>query len=162
MKVLEQIERTSEPKFAAMYAALSTQGVGPLDLEVAQALNYRPHAIRKIPLEQRARKARQIMLGKRNVELAYEFIGTYLVKERKELVTGFLDATGVKHEDGMIADLDSARPDATKLAAAVAELDGKFEPEDVTLYLALCAEQWPQVSELETLWRSRLGATASA
>lgn len=160
MKVLEQIERTSDPKFSAMYAALSTQGVGPLDLEVAKALNYRPHAIRKIPLEQRARKARQIMLGKRNVELAYEFIGTYLVKEHKELVTGFLDATGVVHEDGMIADLDSTQPAASKLASAVAELDGKFEAEDVTLYLALCAEQWPRVSELETLWRSRLDAAA--
>lgn len=160
MKVLEQLERASDGKFLAMYAALATQGVGPLDLEVAKALHFRPHAIRKLPMEQRAKKARQIMLGKRNVELAYEFIGSYLLKERKALVTGFLDATGVKHEEGMIEDLDGARPDPAKLAGAVAELDREFEAEDVTLYLSLCAEQWPQVRELEALWRSRVGAAA--
>jgi hypothetical protein len=143
-----------------MYEALATQGIGPLDLEVAKALNFRPQAIRKLPMAQRAKKARQIMLGKRNVELAYEFIGSYLLKEHKELVTSFLDATGVKHEDGMIENLDDAKPAAGKIAGAVAELDGKFEPEDVTLYLALCAEQWPNVTELETLWRARAQASA--
>src|SRR5262245_36358149 len=108
MKILEQLERASPAKFLAMYEALSTQGIGPLDLEVAKALNFRPQAIRKLPMEMRAKKARQIMLGKRNAELAYEFIGSYLLKERKALVIGFLDATGVKHEEGMIENVDAA------------------------------------------------------
>ena len=31
-------------------------------------------------------------------------------------------------------------------------------PDDVTLYLALCAEHWPGVPELVALWRRRSGA----
>jgi hypothetical protein len=38
----------------------------------------------------------------------------------------------------------------------VAELDGKHAPGDVTLYLSLCAEQWPQVTEIQDVWKSRL------
>jgi hypothetical protein len=109
-------------------------------------------------MAQRAKRARSILTTKRNAELCYELFGGYLIKQHKELVTGFLDATGVEHQDGMLEDLDHNKPDPAKLEAAVAELDAKFPPEDVTLYLALCAEQWPQVPEIEKLWRKRLGA----
>ena len=156
MKVIEQLKSIDDARFLALYEALAQQGFGPLDNEVAKALKFRPQAIRKLPMAQRARKARQILLARGNAELCYELFGSYLLKERKELVTGFLDATGVEHEDGMIQDLDHNKPDAKKVAAAVEELDAKFDPEDVTLYLSLCAEQWPDVAKLDELWRGRL------
>jgi len=31
----------------------------------------------------------------------------------------------------------------------------KHKSKDVTLYLSMCAEQWPQVPEVDTLWRMR-------
>jgi hypothetical protein len=158
MPVVEELQRLSDARFLQIYQSLENQGFGPLDGEVAKSLNFRPQAIRKLPMAQRAKRARSILTSKRNAELCYELFGSYLIKAHKELVTGFLDATGVKHEDGMLEDLDHNRPDPAKVAGAVAELDGKFAPEDVTLYLALCAEQWPQVPELERLWRARLGA----
>jgi len=73
----------------------------------------------------------------------------------KELVTDFLDETGVEHEDGMIENVDTAKPAADKLAGAVAKLDEKHNPQDVTLYLSMCVEQWPQVPEIESLWSLR-------
>jgi len=162
MKVIEQLKALSEEKFLAVYEALAQQGLGPLDGEVAKAVKFRPHAIRKLPMAKRARKARSILISTANAELCYELLGSYLIQAHKELVTGFLDATGVTHEEGMIEDLDDNQPDAGKLQATVAELDEKFDPEDVTIYLALAAEQWPAVAGLEELWRSRLPSAVSS
>lgn len=155
MPVLEELQRLSDQRFLALYESLSEQGFGPLDGEVAKALRFRPQAIRKLPFDKRARKARSLIESRSNSDLCYELFGTYLVKNRKELVTGFLDATGVRHEDGMIHDIEAAEPDASKIDEAVKELDGRFDPEDVTLYLALCAEQWPRSEALRRAWSAR-------
>jgi len=162
MAVFEHFQHLSEPRFLAIYEALSQQGYGPLDGEVAKLLRFRPQAIKKVPLAKRAQLAKSWIGQKQNAELCYEIFGTYLVRTKRELVTGFLDATGVKHEDGMIGDVDAERPAAEKIPGAVESLDQKFPPEDVTLYLALCAEQWPAVPELEALWRKRAGLEAPA
>lgn len=161
MPVLEQFKLLNDERFLAIYEALSERGYGPLDGEVAKLLKFRPQAIKKIPLAKRAKLAQDWIARKHNAELCYELFGSYLVRTKRELVTGFLDATGVPHQDGMIEDIEAARPDAAKIPAAVAELESKFGAEDVTLYLALCAEQWPSVPELAALWQARSGAPAS-
>ncbi|MBI5433677.1 MAG: hypothetical protein HZA52_12675 [Planctomycetes bacterium] len=156
MQTLEQIRVLSEDRFLMMYESLSTHGFGPLDAEVAKLMKFRPQAIRKLPMAMRAKKAKALLLAQKNAELAYEFLGTYLLKDHKDLVTGFLDATGVAHENGMIDDTPGNLPDADKVAAAVKELDGKFAKDDVTAYLAIAAQQWSEVKSIEPLWRSRL------
>jgi hypothetical protein len=55
----------------------------------------------------------------------------------------------------MINNVDEAQPAGEKIAGAVQDLDGKFDSEDVTLYLAICAEQWPQVTEIQDTWSTR-------
>jgi hypothetical protein len=161
MQVIEQLRKMSPERFLAIYKSLENQGFGPLDGEVAKSLRFRPQAIRKLPIEQRARRARTILEGASNAELAYELFGAYLIKHHKELVTGFLDSTGVKHEEGMIEDVEGQKPAASKLKSAIAELDGKHPPEDVTLYLAIAAEQWPSVTEIDKIWRSRIERESS-
>ena len=161
MKVIEHLKAMDEERFLAMYEALSQEGFGPLDREVAAQLKFRPQAIRKVPMEKRARRAKALLVSRARAELCYDFFGTYLIQHRLELVTGFLDATGVEHEAGMLETLDTNRPDPAKIPDAVKDLDAKFEPDDVTLYLALCAEQWPMVTELDALWRERAGLTVS-
>ena len=155
MQVLQQIQRMTPERFLAIYQSLEQQGFGPLDGEVAKLLKFRPQAIRKLSMEERARTARRILETTHNAQLAYEILGAYLIKHHKELVTGFLDATGVEHKDGMIEDVDAQKPAADKLVAALTELDKKYPPEDVTIYLAICAEQWPDVKPLDELWRKR-------
>jgi len=157
MNVTEQLKQMSDDRFHAMYESLVQNGFGPLDLEVAKSLKFRPQAIRKLPLAQRAKRARSI-LG-RNPEMTYEFFGGYLMEHHKKLVTGFLDGTNVPHEEGMIEDLDAGLPDAAKLGETIEKLDQDFPPEDVTLYLSMCVDQWKDVEGLEQLWRGRLQAT---
>lgn len=156
MHTLEQIRHLSDDRFLLMYESLAQQGFGPLDGEVAKVMKFRPQAIRKLPMAMRAKKAKALLLAQKNAELAYEFLGTYLLKDHKELVTSFLDATGVAHENGMIDDAPDNLPDADKVAAAVKELDAKFEKDDVTAYLAIAAQQWSEIKTIEPLWRSRL------
>jgi len=156
MQVVEQLKQTTPERFLEIYSALENQGFGPLDNEVAKALNFRPQAIKKLPMAQRARRAQSILMAKGNAELTYELFGSYLMKTQKELVTSFLDETGVSHEDGMIDGDEDNVPDVGKLEDALQKLDGDYGPEDVTLYLSICAEQWSQVPEIETAWRGRL------
>jgi hypothetical protein len=155
MKVIEQLRAMSEERFFAIYESLQNQGFGPLDGEVARSLKFRPQAVKKLPLAQRARRAQSILTQTSNAELTYELFGSYLMTNCKELVTDFLDATGVEHEDGMISNIDSSQPAVDKLSVALQELDSKYNSDDVTLYLALCVEQWPSVGELESLWALR-------
>jgi hypothetical protein len=162
MKVIEHLRLLDDARFLSMYEALSQQGFGPLDAQVAAELRFRPQAIRKLPMEKRAKRARALLLAKGKAELCYEFFGAYLLEKRRELVTGFLDATGVKHDKGMLASLGDNQPDPKQIAGAVAELDRRFDPQDVTLYLAMCAQHWPELHELDALWRERAGVPVSS
>lgn len=158
MTVLEHLHAMSPERFLQIYEGLEIQGFGPLDKEVAMSLRFRPQAVKKLPMVQRAKRARSILEMGKSTDLAYEVFGAYLIRHRKELVTGFLDATGVEHQDGMIEDIDAQKPDAAKVESAATELDAKFPPEDVTLYLALAAEQWPDVKPLGDLVKKRQGS----
>jgi uncharacterized protein (UPF0297 family) len=160
--VVQQLELLSDERFLEMYESLSQNGFGPLDAEVAKALKFRPQAIRKLPMPQRAKRARALIRQKHNAELAYELLGGYLMATSKDVVTEFLDLTGVPHEEGMIERLDENTPDLGRLHDAVKALDEKHPPENVTIYLSLCAQQWPLVPELEALWRKRSGAAVDA
>ncbi len=155
MKVIEELKEMSDERFLEIYTALENQGYGPLDGEVARALKFRPHAIKKLPMVQRAKRARLLLERGANAELCYELFGGYLMKERRALVTDFLDATGVAHEDGMLENTAESKPDSAKLSEAITQLDASYDAADVTLYLSMCAEQWPQVPEIESLWRLR-------
>lgn len=154
MAVLEQLRALSDSSFLALYENLTEHGFGPLDAEVARVLKFRPQAIKKLPIAKRAEHARRILLRDSKAELCYELFGTYLMRDKKELVTAFLDATGVPHEEGMLEDTEKT-PDPQKLPTAVEELDGKFARDDVTIYLSMCVEQWPEVPELTALWKAR-------
>lgn len=155
MQVLEQLKSMSPERFIAIYQSLEVNGFGPLDNEVAKSLKFRPIAVKKLPIAQRAKRARMLLEGARNAEMTYEVFGAYLLKNHKGLVTGFLDKTGVEHEDGMIQDIELGVPAADKIEGAIKELDKEFAPEDVTLYLSMCSQQWSHVPEFERVWKKR-------
>jgi len=155
MQVISHLKSMGAERFLHIYQSLENQGFGPLDGEVAKLMKFRPQAIRKLPMAQRASRAKTFVERGANTELAYELFGTYLLKVQKELVTDFLDATGVEHDDGMIDNLENVSPKVDKLGDVIGELDGKFDKEDVTLYLSMCSEQWPETSELAAAYEKR-------
>ncbi|MEL6715024.1 MAG: hypothetical protein AAFP86_14675, partial [Planctomycetota bacterium] len=141
MKTIDHLKAMKDERFLHIYEALGQDGFGPLDGEVAKTLKFRPQMIRKLPMEKRAKTAKAILARGGNAELCYELFASYLIKNAKEVVTDFLDATGVEHEDGMVSSVENDKPEAAKVAAAVAELDKKHDTADVTLYLSMAAEQ---------------------
>ena len=132
MQVIEQLKKMKEERFLQIYESLAQDGFGPLDGEVAQALKFRPHAIRKLPLAKRSKTAHSLLVRGANAELCYELFGSYLMKNAKDIVTDFLDGTGVEHEDGMIKSVEESKPAADKISSTVADLDGKYDPADAS------------------------------
>lgn len=113
-----------------------------LDGAAAQALNSRPQTIHKRPLPMRIKALRSTLTRKRDEDLAGDILRTYLLGPRKELVSAFLDATGVPHEDGQIE--DDSEPAADKVPGAVEQLVKDHDRDDVVLYLEIAAFQWPE------------------
>jgi len=158
MALVEYTKAMSEERFLAIYQGLEAQGYGPMDQHVAQALRFRLPAIRRLPMEKRAQRAKRMLSSSvQMAELAYELFGSYLMKHKKELITGFLDATGVPHEEGMIDDTSGTLPAEDRIEAAIESLDAEHGADDVTLYLGLCVQMWPESATLSRLWQERSG-----
>ncbi len=158
MALATYLEALPADRFLAIYSGLENQGFGPLDKQVADSLRFRPHAVKRLPMEKRAKRARQLLLANGgNEELCYELFGTYLMTKHKELVTTFLDETGIAHADGMIDDVHGGAPNEDQVEPAVAKLDQAHDPADVTLYLGLCASMWPESAAIRSLWERRTG-----
>lgn len=130
-------------RLTRFYEALPEPVSRALDAPIAQALNSRPVSVARRPLSMRVKALRAFFVRKRDDGLAGELLRAYLLGPRKDLVVGFLEATGVAHEDGQIED-DEARPDELKVPAAVAGLLEAHDPEDVALYLHVARLQWPE------------------
>ena len=64
----------------------------------------------------------------------------------------FLDALGIKHEEGLITEDEMTPPDAERLSAAARTLDESHSAEDVSLYFSTLLWQdpdtWASLSEL--------------
>jgi hypothetical protein len=60
------------------------------------------------------------------------------------MMAAFLDALGIKHEDGLIADEELTAPDASKLAAAASTLTRSYPAAEVSLYFSTLLWQDPE------------------
>src|SRR5260221_7113194 len=72
--------------------------------------------------------------------LAARALIAYHLADQRLLMSAFLDALGVVHENGLIG--DDVKPDTSKVAPAAAQIAEQFPAEDVGLYLTtlLCQE----------------------
>ena len=88
------------------------------------------------------------------VPIAGKPLIVYHLAEQRPMLGAFLDALGVKHENGLIDD-DTLKPDPEKIAGAVARLTAEYPKESVTLYLntLLCQdpETWGALADLPEL-----------
>jgi hypothetical protein len=92
--------------------------------EVVNLLRVRPQAFQKIPLEQRVRALAG--LASPPDTLAESLLVSLHVGERRTLLVEFLDAAGIPHEEGLIAeDAELPELDATRARGALAALRAK-------------------------------------
>jgi hypothetical protein len=108
---------------------------------IAQRLKFRPKSAMALPVE---KKARYLVTMPNVSELvAARLLVVYHLEHQRPMMGAFLDALGIKHENGLIEDEGMEAPDAERLKAAAATLAKSYAAEDVALYLSTLLWQDP-------------------
>jgi hypothetical protein len=134
--------------------AVYTQAVGA----ACVTLKARPQFMMKQSPEKRAQFVRQALSRFAAAPIAEELLAAYFLEVRRDLLTEWLDALGIPHENGVLKNDNPAQPAREALEAAVAKFRSGADPEDRQLLLEAFAAQgavdWPALDAL-------LGAEAS-
>jgi hypothetical protein len=126
---------TDEQRLAAATAFWSDQHAGVEQAEVlglvARQINFRLKSVQALPTE---RKARLLARSSQVSDLvAARLLVAYHLAHQRPLMKAFLDAIGVAHDDGLIAE-DVQAPDPDRLRGAARDLFQEFPEPDVRLY----------------------------
>ena len=109
---------------------------------IAQKIKFRAKSVIAMPGD---KKARHLASFPNVSELvAARLLVAYHLVYQRPMMGSFLDAVGIAHENGMIADeeLKAPPPDALKKAATV--IAGQYPKDDVALYLSTLLWQDPE------------------
>lgn len=125
---------------------------------IARRLNFRPKSVLGLPLDRKARYLAS--LPEPSDLLVVRMLVAYHLETQRPMMSAFLDALGIAHEEGLIKD-DDVKPDAARLANAATELRKAYPAEDVDIYfrtlLTQDPETWGGLSQVDAE-----GDTASA
>jgi hypothetical protein len=123
---------------------------------IAQRIKFRLKSVQAMPLEKKTRQL--VSLPAVSEIVAARLLVSYHLVHQRPMMGRFLDALGIKHEEGLIADEELTPPSADQLTAAAATLES-FAAEDVSLYFSTLLwqdqETWKGLQELPQV-RSRL------
>lgn len=101
-------------------------------LLIAQQKKFRAKTVIALDLERKARHLASLVALPDT--LAARALITYHLAEQRSMMGAFLDALGIKHENGLIEE-DEVKPDASKFGEAVSKIKAEYPPDDVRLYL---------------------------
>jgi hypothetical protein len=110
-------------------------------LLIAQQKKFRPKTVVALDLDRKTRHL-ATMLSLPDT-LAARALIVYHLAEQRPMMGAFLDALGIKHENGLIEE-DSVQPEADKIPPAVQKLRAEFPADDVRLYLDTLKCQDPE------------------
>ena len=117
---------------------------------LARRLNFRAKSLASLPIARRARHLASV--ADLSDTVAGRALVAYHFTAERPMMTAFLDALGITHEDGLITAEEVPQPDPTKLVGAVAALRGAFPEDTVDLYLrtlvALDGDTWSGLDAL--------------
>lgn len=118
---------------------------------IAEAKKVRPVYMEKKPRKERHAEMLK-MLSRPRLELtASDLIRTWLVKGENSMLSDFLDALDIPHEDGITEDMPESVDD-DKINAAVDKLLEKYPKEKVIVYLHMfCNTNDTEWENLETM-----------
>lgn len=105
------------------------------DLAIMHGMRFRESAVRQLPVDKRAH---YLARSFRPTEtLAGSMLLALHLEKRRDMLAAFLDALGVPHVNGLIADdHDLKPPTRVALQKAAKALSGAFPADQVELYLA--------------------------
>lgn len=109
---------------------------------IAQRIKFRPKSVIALPIEKKARYL--LTLPAVSEPVAARLLVAYHLDQQRPMMASFLDALGIAHENGLIADDDMPPPSPEQLKTAAAAIAGQYPAEDVALYLSTLMWQDPQ------------------
>ena len=109
---------------------------------IAQRLKFRAKSVMGLPIDKKVRQ----LSGMPGVSelVAARLLVAYHLAQQRPMMRAFLDALGIKHEDGLIEDEDVQAPSAEALKNAARTLAASYPAEDVSLYLSTLIWQDPE------------------
>jgi hypothetical protein len=109
---------------------------------IATHMKFRAKSVLNLPLDKKA----QYLVRLPNVSdaVAARALVNYHLGRQRTMMGAFLDALGMTHEDGLINEETTVKPEPEKLRAAAADVATKFPPEDVALYFSTLVSQDPE------------------
>ena len=117
---------------------------------LARRLNFRAKSLSALPIERRARHLANV--SDLSDTVAGRALVAYHFTSERPMMTTFLDALGIAHEEGLITAEEVAAPDSKTLATAVETLRVAFPSDAVDLYLrtlvALDGDTWSGLDAL--------------
>ena len=108
---------------------------------IAKHLKFRTKSVLALPADKRTRYLASLPTISDAI-VARALISYHLARQRP-MMSAFLDALGIVHENGLISEETVPKPDPDKLNAAAKELSQKYSASDVTLYLSTLVSQDP-------------------
>ena len=108
---------------------------------IAHRIKFRLKSVQALPIDKKARHL--IALAGVSEGIAARLLVSYHLHHQRPMMASFLDALGIAHEDGLIADEEMQPPDATRLGAAASTLASTYPAADVSLYFSTLLWQDP-------------------
>ena len=109
---------------------------------IATHMKFRPRSILALTPDKRARYLAQLPTV--SDAIAARALVNYHLGRQRPMMSDFLDALGVAHEEGLIKEDTVVKPESEKLRAAVDQIAAKYPSEDVALYLSTLVSQDPE------------------
>jgi hypothetical protein len=131
---LDGAARAAAARALYRHAGDDPGAVAGADAALARAVKFRPASVRKMPPDKRASMLARAVAP--DDLLATTLLQSLHLAERRPLLGAFLDALGVKHEDGAIdPEVHLQAPPEATLEAAAATVLGRFPAAEVEVYL---------------------------
>jgi hypothetical protein len=144
LRIWRSLDHDRRLKAAA--ALWSSEHVGQEEIDsavkaIAEARRFRPHSIRSAPIAKRT----AYLATSTNIPdpVASSALFAYHLDHHVPMMSRFLEALGIEHEGGRIAD-EVEPPTEDRLAQGIEALMGAFDPVDVVIYLKTLVSQDPE------------------
>jgi len=111
-------------------------------LTIAQRIKFRAKSVVAMTSDKKARHL--VALPAVSELVAARLLVGYHLEQHRPMMGSFLDALGIKHEDGLIADEDVKPPEPEQLQAAATAIAASYPAEDVAVYLSTLVWQDPE------------------
>jgi hypothetical protein len=108
---------------------------------IAQRIKFRTKSVVAMPVD---KKVRQLVAMPVSELVAARLLIAYHLAHQRPMMGSFLDALGIAHEEGVIAEEEKPAPTPEKLKEAAAAIGKAYPADDVSLYLSTLLWQDPE------------------